>query len=286
MKIKCGNLGFDISYNESWEIPSNHTKFIKNDNDTELHYNIEFVDNIEDKKEEIISRRNDIIVSKTDKNLESRYLIIRGDYRPYAYYKEQDIKNITISVLRERKDMFTLDAMFWSLFGLEKHLIKKESVILHCCYLNYKGHGILFSGPSGIGKSTQARLWEKYRDAKIINGDRSLLTKEENDWYANGWPVCGSSEICINEKNKIGSIVFLNQGEQNEVVKLSKIKAIKKIISELTINYWNQEFVDKAISIAEDIGNNVNVYELTCRIDEDAVDTLEHILKENETWMD
>ena len=286
MKIKCGNLGFDISYNESWEIPSNHAKFIKNDNDTELHYNIEFVDNIEDKKEEIISRRNDIIVSKTDKNLESRYLIIRGDSRPYAYYKEQDIKNITISVLRERKDMFTLDAMFWSLFGLEKHLIKKESVILHCCYLNYKGHGILFSGPSGIGKSTQARLWEKYRDAKIINGDRSLLTKEENDWYANGWPVCGSSEICINEKNKIGSIVFLNQGEQNEVVKLSKIKAIKKIISELTINYWNQEFVDKAISIAEDIGNNVNVYELTCRIDEDAVDTLEHILKENETWMD
>ncbi len=286
MKIKCGNLGFDISYNESWEIPSNHAKFIKNDNDTELHYNIEFVDNIEDKKEEIISRRNDIIVSKTDKNLESRYLIIRGDYRPYAYYKEQDIKNITISVLRERKDMFTLDAMFWSLFGLEKHLIKKESVILHCCYLNYKGHGILFSGPSGIGKSTQARLWEKYRDAKIINGDRSLLTKEENYWYANGWPVCGSSEICINEKHKIGSIVFLNQGKENEVVKLSKIKAIKKIISELTINYWNQEFVDKAISIAEDIGNNVNVYELTCRIDEDAVDTLEHILKENETWMD
>ncbi len=36
MKIKCGNLGFDISYNESWEIPSNHAKFIKNDNDTEL----------------------------------------------------------------------------------------------------------------------------------------------------------------------------------------------------------------------------------------------------------
>ena len=48
----------------------------------------------------------------------------------------------------------------------------------------------------------------------------------------------------------------------------------------------NQEFVDKAISIAEDIANNINVYELTCRIDEDAVDTLEGILKENETWMD
>lgn len=286
MKIKCGNLGFDISYNEPWEIPLNHSKFIENNNDTQLYYNIEFVEKIEDKKEEIISRRNDIIVSKTDKNLESRYLIIRGDCRPYAYYKEEDSKNITISVLRERKDIFTLDTMFWSLFALEKHLIKKESVILHCCYLNYKNHGILFSGPSGIGKSTQARLWEKYRDAKIINGDRSLLTKEENDWYANGWPVCGSSEICINEKNKIGSIVFLNQGKENEVVKLSKIKAIKKIISELTINYWNKEFVDKAISIAEDIVNNVNVYELTCRIDEDAVDTLERILKENETWMD
>ncbi|WP_370839368.1 hypothetical protein [Intestinibacter bartlettii] len=35
-----------------------------------------------------------------------------------------------------------------------------------------KDKGILFSAPSGTGKSTQADLWEKYENAEIINGDR------------------------------------------------------------------------------------------------------------------
>ena len=35
--------------------------------------------------------------------------------------------------------------------------------------------GILFSGPSGIGKSTQAALWQRYAGAEIVNGDRALV---------------------------------------------------------------------------------------------------------------
>ena len=71
---------------------------------------------------------------------------------------------------------------------------------------------ILFSGPSGIGKSTQAGLWTKYRKARVINGDRTLLKKENGRWMSLGWPICGSSEICYNEAYPVKAVIFLGQG--------------------------------------------------------------------------
>lgn len=286
MKIKCGEKVFNIDYNESWEVPTNTKKFIENKKEWDLNYKIDFVDEIQFNNEQIIYNREDIIVTKNNKNLESRYLNIKGLSYPYAFYKEIDEKNRVIQVSNYFKNEFTIDTLFWSLFALEKHMIEKNSLILHCNYMVYNNYGILFSGPSGIGKSTQGNLWKKYRNASIKNGDKGLLLKDNGKWHVDGWPVCGSSEICENERHKIGVIVFLNQGKENIVTLLDKKSAIKKMISQITINYWNQDFVNKAFTLIEEICDNVNIYELTCTPDERAVEVLERALKENETWMD
>ena len=52
-------------------------------------------------------------------------------------------------------------------------MLAKDAMVLHCSVLKVKSGVILFSGPSGIGKSTQAGLWTKYRKARVINGDRT-----------------------------------------------------------------------------------------------------------------
>lgn len=286
MKIKCGEKVFNIDYNELWEVPTNSEKFIENKKEWDLNYKIDFVDEIQFNNEQIIYNREDIIVTKNNKNLESRYLNIKGFPYPYAFYKEIDQKNRVVQVLNYFKNKFTIDTLFWSLFALEKHMIEKDSLILHCNYMVHNNHGILFSGPSGIGKSTQGDLWKRYRNASIKNGDKGLLLKDDGKWHVDGWPVCGSSEICENERHKIGTIVFLNQGKENIVTLLDKKSAIKKMISQITINYWNQDFVNKAFTLIEDICDNVNIYELTCTPDERAVEVLERALKENEIWMD
>lgn len=290
MNIKCGELNFKITYDYDWDIPKNVAKFAHGNEESsfgenpEVNYNIEFKDMIKQDNRQIISTKQEIIVGCKD-NLETRYLFIRGAQYPYAKYTELDENNISVEVVNAFKDMFDIDTMFWSLFALERHMIKKDAVVLHCAYTVYKDHAILFSGPSGIGKSTQANLWEKNRNAQILNGDKSLLLKQDGVWCADGWPVCGSSEICVNKRTKLGSIVFLNQGKENTVVKLSKSNAVKKIISQLTVNYWNLDFVDKAFTLAEDIANDINVYELTCTPDVSAVEALEGIFKEGEPWI-
>lgn len=57
--------------------------------------------------------------------------------------------------------------------GLFDILADAGMLVLHSAYIvTRQGEGILFSGPSGIGKSTQAALWQRYGAAQTVNGDR------------------------------------------------------------------------------------------------------------------
>ena len=72
-----------------------------------------------------------------------------------------------------------IDPLFTSLLALERRLVRKDQMVLHCAYVEYRGEAILFSAPSETGKTTQAGLWEKYRGSRTVNGDRSLLGKKK-----------------------------------------------------------------------------------------------------------
>ena len=71
-----------------------------------------------------------------------------------------------------------------------------DGFILHASYILYRGEAILFSAPSGTGKSTQAAFWKEHRGAEIINGDRVLVIKRDGVFYACGVYVSGTSGIC------------------------------------------------------------------------------------------
>ena len=57
---------------------------------------------------------------------------------------------------------------------LLSHLSISSVLEMHASLIARNEIGIMFIGPSGIGKTTQAELWKKYREAQIINGDRGI----------------------------------------------------------------------------------------------------------------
>lgn len=76
-------------------------------------------------------------------------------------------------------------------------------LVLHSSYvLPPNGKAVLFSGPSGIGKSTQAALWQRYAGADVINGDRTLIRTD--DLTANGVFYSGTSGICKTPQRLFG----------------------------------------------------------------------------------
>lgn len=169
---------------------------------------------------------------------------------------------------------------FYGLTGLHKALLQKDAPIVHASYIDYEGQAILFAAPSGTGKTTQAKLWEMYAGAKIINGDRVLLRKKNNTWHAYGYPCCGSSDICVNRTLPIKTIVFLKQGEENFISELSITDRIRGLASGFEVYNWDINEIDKALELATDIVGNVKVIELTCRPNQEAVELLKGYLQE------
>lgn len=161
---------------------------------------------------------------------------------------------------------------------LEELLLCKKRLCLHASCVDTPMGGILFSGPSGIGKSTQSDLWCRHRGAKLINGDRPILVKDGDQWMAWGSPYAGSSRCHVNESCTIRAVVMLRQGPACSGRRLSTAEAFRKVWSGLTVHSWDAGFVNTACDLAQDFIESVPVYELTCTPDENAVICLEDLL--------
>ena len=55
---------------------------------------------------------------------------------------------------------YLLPSKLLDLLSFERVILQNNGVILHSSFIKYNDYAILFSGPSGVGKSTQANLWK------------------------------------------------------------------------------------------------------------------------------
>lgn len=226
----------------------------------------------------VIARRPDLTVYECG-NRESRLIGVKGTEGYYACYRENDLSSAEITFAADRIGGLHIDPVFSSLLALERRLVKKDSMILHCAYVEYQGEAILFSAPSETGKTTQANLWEKYRGSRTVNGDRSLLGKKDGRWTAQGWPVCGTSEVCHDEAFPIRAIVMLSQADENRAVRMTPGQAFPLVYSQITVNRWNREEHIHTMDLIQDLLESVPVYHLGCTISEEAVECLARILE-------
>lgn len=156
-------------------------------------------------------------------------------------------------------------------FALEVPFLENHTFILHSSLVKYGNCGLVFTGPSGIGKSTQAELWRKHKNADVLNGDRTCIRVYENKVLGYGSIFSGSSGIYRNESAPIKAIIVLEQSDTNKLERLSLRDAFFSIYSQTLNNPWDSEFVSKLISEIETVVSLVPVYKLSCRKDASAV---------------
>lgn len=288
-RYRLGHAVIEIQMPEGMPHPENLEKFayeqeesdqidrIYQINDTDCLKDIEQMLREEFAQASEIRRDTMCVLSTAEK--ECRILNFQGAQKPYGISVEESGTFSRVWVEREVAPMLKYETIFLSLLSLEKLMLKHNAMILHSAYMCKAEKAVLFSAPSETGKSTQADLWEKYRGTRTINGDRSLLIREQDGWHAFGWPVCGSSGICCNEEYPVQAIVMLHQARENQVEKLTGFQAVQKLMAQITINMWNAEFQIKIMDMIEELIAEVPVYELGCDISKEAVECLEKVLE-------
>lgn len=283
-KFKIGDFLFRLVCSLEVLPPENFLKFVweegtdQEEAAPEYTYYIEVTDHLPQPEGKVLARRPDLLVFQGETG-ESRLIGVKGTEGYYACYQELAADKARVLLARDRIQGLHIDPVFTSLLALERRLIARDSLILHCAYMVYQGEAILFSAPSETGKTTQANLWEKYRGSRTVNGDRALLGKRDGRWTAQGWPVCGTSEVCHNEEFPIRAVVMLSQAKENQAHQLPPGRAFPLLYSQITVNKWNMKDHLHAIDLIQELAEGVPVFHLGCTISEEAVDCLEKALK-------
>jgi hypothetical protein len=151
-------------------------------------------------------------------------------------------------------------------------LLFHNGLVVHASAIEWEGKGILFSAPSGTGKTTQANLWCKEMGATIINNDRPALKVIDDKVYAYGTPWNGSVEECNNSYAPLTAIVMLEQATENFICKLNTNEAILKLMPRCFLPYYDSCLMNLAIDNLEDILKKTPIYLLKCRPDREAVE--------------
>lgn len=159
---------------------------------------------------------------------------------------------------------------------------KKGMFVLHSASLLYLEKAWLFSGPSGMGKSTHTALWKKLFDTPFLNGDLNLIGKEGDQFVVYGIPWCGTSEIFTVEKKELGGIVLLEKAPEDKIVSLTKEQKTLRVMQRMISPPWTAGLMKKNLAFAEEIANEKPVYFLRCTKNDTAAEVMHHRITEDE----
>lgn len=183
-------------------------------------------------------------------------------------------KRVLVEYLSSAWELVSEMGNCFSFSGWETLLLRERRLLLHAACVDTPVGGLLFSGPSGIGKSTQAGLWQRYAGAKLLNGDRPILHKAADGWRAWGSPYAGSSRWFVNDSCRITALVMLRQAPKCSLRRLQQAEAFHAVFAGTTAASWDRACMLLACDLTESLISDVPVYELSCTPDRDAVELL------------
>ena len=164
-------------------------------------------------------------------------------------------------------------------------MIDHGRFLFHSCVVEVDGVSYAFSAKSGVGKSTHSRLWlEYFKDrARIINGDKPLLTFSQDNIIAYGTPWCGKEGYNLNTQTNLQAICFLERSQTNEIRTLSRDEIIDRIFHQLIIPK-DPLLATKLLEMVDKLINKLPMYLLKCNISLEAVEIAYNKMNEGEHY--
>lgn len=239
------------------------------------------VEHIEDVPVEDVYQKESRYYRTVSGQEEIWYSEISGE-KPYAHMMWLSDRQMLCEYEMGKECCLCYSGNICDVIGLETILLKKRGFILHASFICWQNKAILFTAPSGTGKSTQAELWKTYENAEILNGDRAGIRKVNDKWKASGLPFAGSSSIYRNESADLSTIIVLRKAEKNIIRRLNIVEAIRFLYPEITVHQWDKEQVGKILDILQDLIQDIPIYLLQCLPNQEAVELVKNVVL-NET---
>ena len=147
-------------------------------------------------------------------------------------------------------------------------------IMIHASGVTNAGQGYLFSGISGKGKSTLAKLWEDV-GAKVIHDDRLILRNTQHGYRMFNTPVYNNDEPHESPLNKI---FIIEHGIANKLVPVKEATAVSLVMANCIQHNWESDIIARLLESVSFMCGTVPTVRLFFKPERSVID---HIL-ENE----
>lgn len=139
-------------------------------------------------------------------------------------------------------------------------LLSHNTLLMHGAVVAYGDGSVMFCGPSGMGKTTHAKLWlNRLENAHIVNGDKPLIKISEKCPMACGTPWCGKENYGTNEMIPLRAIVLMERSELNSIEEVKSAKGYAYLLKQTYIPSDLQK-ARKVLSLLMLLYNRVHVF--------------------------
>lgn len=151
---------------------------------------------------------------------------------------------------------------------------------IHSASILYRDQVWLFSGHSGMGKSTHTNLWKEQFGTEIINGDLNLIgwsngeqtnigqsvdkTGSKGHPIVYGMPWCGTSGIASTKSYPLGGIVLLGRSDNDHFESLTNDQKIVRVMQRMISPVWTEDMLETNLKCAAKLAKEVPIYYLLC----------------------
>ncbi|MDR2927582.1 MAG: hypothetical protein LBV41_05195 [Cytophagaceae bacterium] len=143
--------------------------------------------------------------------------------------------------------------------------------LIHASGVSDNGNGYLFTGVSGIGKSTMAKLWDE-DGVVIINDDRLWIQAVNGIWTMFSTPMMHYSQKPL--MAPLSKIFLLSQMPENSVSQISGAKGAVLLMTNCIQHLFDKKITASYVDTIFDITAKVPVYNLGFKPDRQIVEMI------------
>ena len=146
-----------------------------------------------------------------------------------------------------------------------------DAFFFHCSSIAVDGQAVLFTAPSGTGKSTHRNLWLKNFGERVtvINDDKPIIRRIDGKFYVCGTPWRGKEGKGENIRVPAKALCFLSRAKENSIGTISTAAVVARALNQ-TVRPENPELMSNLLDLLDGFIQQVDCYDLHVNMDDEA----------------